>query len=333
MTGSRGSGKTTLLTSFFPQPVPGVTTWAQPQEAVWLAENLTQSKAQIGRFNGALTGESNRMEPIFEGFTELGVPALERCITADREWAMIDEIGYLECGCTAYCDAIRRLMEHKRLIAAVRKQDLPFLTELCARDDVFVVNLDALFGQMACVIMASGEGKRFGSNKLMADFAGQPMITRALNATDGLFAKRVVVTRHEDVAALCRERSIHVIQHAFPHRSDTVRLGMEAIGEADGCLFLSGDQPLLRRETIAALLLCAANAPAAIWRTVHQGTHGAPVWFPKRFFDELLTLPEGMGGSYVIRQHPQLVRTLEADDPRELMDVDSPNDLAKLLNM
>lgn len=319
--------------TLFPHSVSGVTTWAEPQKTVWLCENGTQNKVQIGQYDASLPGMSNKMVSCQDGFVTLGIPALKRCMDAEGEWVAIDEIGYLESGCTAYCDAIRRVMEHKRLIAAVRKQDLPFLTELCARDDVFVVDLDAPFGQMACVIMASGEGKRFGGNKLMADFAGQPMITRALDATDGLFAKRVVVTRHEDVAALCRERSIHVIHHAFPHRSDTVRLGMEAIGEADGCLFLSGDQPLLRRETIAALLLCAANAHAAIWRTAHQGTHGAPVWFPKHFFDELLTLPEGVGGSYVIRQHPQLVRTLEADDPRELMDVDSPDDLAKLLNM
>ena len=32
---------------------------------------------------------------------------------------------------------------------------------------------------LGCVIMASGLGKRFGGNKLMADFHGQPMIARS----------------------------------------------------------------------------------------------------------------------------------------------------------
>ena len=44
--------------------------------------------------------------------------------------------------------------------------------------------------------MASGMSKRFGSNKLLADFHGEPMIMRILRATDGLFTRRVVVTRH-----------------------------------------------------------------------------------------------------------------------------------------
>ena len=57
--------------------------------------------------------------------------------------------------------------------------------------------------RLGCVIMASGMGTRFGGNKLMADFGGAPMIARILQATDGLFARRVVVTRHADVAAFC----------------------------------------------------------------------------------------------------------------------------------
>ena len=32
---------------------------------------------------------------------------------------------------------------------------------------------------IGCVIMASGLSRRFGSNKLLADFAGQPMLCRA----------------------------------------------------------------------------------------------------------------------------------------------------------
>ena len=32
------------------------------------------------------------------------------------------------------------------------------------------------FPKLGCVIMATGLGKRFGSNKLMADFCGKPMI-------------------------------------------------------------------------------------------------------------------------------------------------------------
>lgn len=53
---------------------------------------------------------------------------------------------------------------------------------------------------VGCVIMASGQARRFGSNKLLVDFHGEPMIMRILAATEGLFACRVVVTRHQEIA-------------------------------------------------------------------------------------------------------------------------------------
>ena len=35
---------------------------------------------------------------------------------------------------------------------------------------------------VGCVIMASGLSRRFGANKLLADFCGQPMLCRAFAA-------------------------------------------------------------------------------------------------------------------------------------------------------
>ena len=34
--------------------------------------------------------------------------------------------------------------------------------------------------KLGCVIMASGEGKRFGSNKMLADIFGKPLIARTI---------------------------------------------------------------------------------------------------------------------------------------------------------
>ena len=183
------------------------------------------------------------------------------------------------------------------------------------------------FPETGCVIMASGLGKRFGSNKLMADFLGRPMIHRALDATEGLFDRRVVVTRHESVAALCRERNVEVLLHALAHRSDTVRLGLEALGEADCCMFLPGDQPLLRRETVAMLLERWRENPDSIIRPVYEDTEGSPVIFPGWAFDELKNLPEGRGGGVVIRNHPHAVCRVSVTNPFELADADTPETL------
>ena len=186
------------------------------------------------------------------------------------------------------------------------------------------------FPKTGCVIMASGLGVRFGGNKLMADFGGRPMFLRAVDATEGVFDKRVVVTRHGDVARVCRDAGIDVILHDLPHRSDTVRLGLEALGDVEGCMFLPGDQPLLRRETVALLAETWKEEPDKILRPVCEGSEGSPVLFPAWTFPELKHLPEGKGGGYVLRNHPDSLRTVRISDPLELADADTPETLELL---
>lgn len=186
------------------------------------------------------------------------------------------------------------------------------------------------FPKTGCVIMASGLGKRFGGNKLMADFHGSPMILRVLHATEGLFDRRVVVTRHADVAQLCREMGVEVVLHELPFRSDTVRLGLEAVGDADVCMFCPADQPLLRRETVAMLLENWKTSREQIVRPFFEETQGSPVLFPRWVFPELLDLPEGKGGGVVIRNHPEAVLEVPIRDPFELADADTPEMLETL---
>ena len=357
LTGDRGSGKSTLLSGLLRKlsssgPVPGVTTWAEPGQAVYLRENISEETVQVGRFDPLLPGRENRMRPLPEGFQEAGVRMLGRLAEQEGEWASIDEIGYLESGCADYCDAVRRLMERKRLAAAVRRQELPFLTELCGRPDVFLVDLDVPFGKLGCVIMASGLGKRFGGNKLMAELKGKPLIQYALDATEGIFERRVVVTRHKEVEELCRRQGVPVVFHSLPYRSDTVRLGLESLGAGtdagksgteaeikiappaenglEGCMFCPGDQPMLGRETVASLALCAASGKNTIWRAAWNGQEGSPVLFPAWVFPELLALPEGKGGGFAAGKHRELVRTVSARSQWELKDVDCLEDLELL---
>lgn len=186
------------------------------------------------------------------------------------------------------------------------------------------------FPVIGCVIMASGMSKRFGSNKLMTDFEGRPMILRALQATEGLFLCRVVVTRHEDVAQLCRDYGVKVVLHELPYRSDTVRLGLEALGDLDGCMFLPGDQPLLHKDTVAELIRCWESNRERIIRPVCGDVPGSPVLFPQWVFPELMNLPEGKGGNWVIKNYPDRVTTLNISDSYELMDADTPETLQLL---
>ena len=270
------------------------------------------------------------MKPLPEGFTKLGIPALLRCAHLDTPWVTVDEVGYLESGMERYQQAFRTLLENKQVAAVVRKQPLAFWQELCSRKDAFVVDLDDSFGKIGCVIMASGLGRRFGSNKLLADFGDEPMICRILDATEGIFRRRVVVTRYEEIARLCRKRNISVVLHSLPNRNDTVRLGLQGMEEMDRCLFAPADQPLLRRETVAALALVSKSSPYC-WRLSCEGVPGSPAVFPKWAFEELKTLPQGKGGGILLKKYPERLRTVNIRDRYELQDVDRPEDLVELL--
>ena len=205
---------------------------------------------------------------------------------------------------------------------------------------------------VGCVIMASGLSRRFGANKLLADFCGQPMLCRAFaaTATPGISA-RIVVTRSEEVQALCRAQGVPVLLHSLPGRNDTVRLGLSALleqlPELNSCMFLPGDQPLLRRETVEAMtaLFCREQPSPAEWqketereifrlgfrvRNDPSPLTGSPVLFEKGLFQELLTLPQGMGGSVLLRKYPAHVHTVYIADRNELADADTPEALAQL---
>ena len=184
--------------------------------------------------------------------------------------------------------------------------------------------------------MASGLAKRFGSNKLLAEFDRKPLLCRAFAVTEGLH--RVVVTRSTEVQALCEECGIPVLHHALPFRSDTVRLGLEYLlprfPAMSGCVFLPGDQPLLTRKTLCDMIsaFCAEppenrRFPSMRAAKRYAGQSGA---VRRRLFEELRSLPEGRGGGAVAKRHAEKVTLFSARHPAELMDADTPDVLAEL---
>ena len=192
--------------------------------------------------------------------------------------------------------------------------------------------------KIGCVLMASGLARPFGSNKLLHNFQGQPIIRRIMDTmTAAPLAARVVVTRHLEISDLCGELGIPVVLHDMPLHSDTVALGVRYLQEhcpgMTGCMFAAPDQPCLTVETVTKLCEAFEAAPENIWRVARQGTVGNPVIFPAATFEELLHLPPDKGGGAVVKRHPELVRTVEAANDWELVDVDTPEILNDLLRM
>lgn len=73
--------------------------------------------------------------------------------------------------------------------------------------------------KLGCVIMASGEGKRFGSNKMLADIYGEPLIARTIDSVPRGFDV-VVSTRWPEVAQICEDKHCPCVLHDGELRSE-----------------------------------------------------------------------------------------------------------------
>ena len=185
---------------------------------------------------------------------------------------------------------------------------------------------------IGCVVMAAGMSSRFGGNKLAQKWQGKSLIRHALEAvpTDRLSAV-VVVTQYPEVVALAKEFSFTPIVNSHPEygQSHTIHLGVKALDACDALLFQVADQPLLRRESVAALVDFYCSNPGHIVGLGHGGQRGNPCIFPARFFPELRKIEGDHGGNVVIRQHEDALLLYEVPAD-ELRDVDTQEALAQL---
>ena len=186
---------------------------------------------------------------------------------------------------------------------------------------------------VGCVILAAGNGMRFGQNKLLAEFRGKPLIQWTMETVPReLIRHAVVVTQYQTVTELAEGFGFRVLWNPAPELgiSHSVCLGTQALkGECRGLMFLVSDQPMLRKETVARLIEAFLRNPYRIIVPAAEGRQGNPCVFPAALFPDLEALEGDRGGKQIIRRHPELVTEIPVD-PIELLDVDTASDLRSL---
>lgn len=178
--------------------------------------------------------------------------------------------------------------------------------------------------------MASGFGRRFGSNKLLAEVDSVPLYHRAMAAlAPAEFDRAVVCSPIRKFWLLVNDsdffRSITAVRRR-DLRLHSLGPGPD-VGPGGGALCRL--RPALvdhKKYHLPQKFLL--ESPDAIYALSWQGRRGNPVVFPADLFGELAALTGDTGGGAVIRRHPERLRLVEAFSPNELLDVDNPEALS-----
>lgn len=191
--------------------------------------------------------------------------------------------------------------------------------------------------RIAAIVLAAGQSRRMGRNKLLEAIDGQPMIQRVVETVLESQARPVVVVtgnQADEVRALLRGRPVALIhnQDFAQGLSSSLRRGLSAIPpDCDGVLVCLGDMPRVSARHIDRLI--AAFNPTegrAICVPTWNGKRGNPVLFAAMFLAEMREVAGDTGARHLIGRHGELVREVAMEDDGVLLDVDTPEALASL---
>ncbi len=187
--------------------------------------------------------------------------------------------------------------------------------------------------KLGVVLLAAGESRRFGADKLLSPFGGRPMVCRALDLIGGLSAQEtVVVARSEAVMHLAQARGYGVVRNDAPQlgQAHSIHLGLDALRDVDAALLLVGDQPRLTAASLRALLDAFARGGKGIACLQDETHRGNPAVFSRRYFQALHAITGDRGARGVLRAHEDDLLVVPCLYPGELTDADTPEALAAL---
>jgi molybdenum cofactor cytidylyltransferase len=189
---------------------------------------------------------------------------------------------------------------------------------------------------ISAVVLAAGKSRRMGEQKLLLPLGGKPVLQRVLeSALASDLAEIVCVVR--DLAlrrhvSLVNERLLWLVNYAADRgQSTSVIAGLWAIHpKSDGAMFLVGDQPMIRRELIDALIERFETSDALIVAPSFRRVTRNPVVFRRALFPELLQLKGDRGGRGLINKYRHKTAVVEWKDELPFIDLDVRADYERL---
>ena len=245
-------------------------------------------------------------------------------------------------------DGLRKCVDEREYRVLLNKADIPGKAEAAERiagkleqQRVHVVwgslqkeyynSCDFAREKITLVMLAAGNSRRFGSNKLLYEIDGMPMYLRTLAklqkaASELGDCEIIVVTQYEEIAAKANTLGVKVLINPQPERgiSSSMQIGLATAKDSSACLFTVSDQPWLTAETIINLVDKFRDEQKGMACTIFGTKTGNPCIFSREYYQELMEITGDKGGKQIINRHPEDVTYFKIEDARELQDIDIP---------
>lgn len=185
------------------------------------------------------------------------------------------------------------------------------------------------------VVLAAGQGRRAGLNKLMAeDKNGQPMFLRAVNAAIASKAKPVFVVtgyRHEEMEEWLDKLDVNVLYNpSYASGIKTsIAMGLKSVpSSCDGAILLPADMPYIEAGELNKLIgKFDRTAEKQVCMLANKGIKSNPVLWSRALYDKADIVPENAAMRAVFVEHADYTKTVEVKDIKKLRDVNFPNDI------
>jgi molybdenum cofactor cytidylyltransferase len=189
--------------------------------------------------------------------------------------------------------------------------------------------------RVVAVVLAAGLGRRMGGAKMLANFAGKPMLVATVENIMASGVDEVIVVTGHDAGKV--EEALRPFAVRLVHNPDyesgmasSLRIGVEAAKHADAVVVCLGDMPKVKANIIDRMI--AAFNPIehrSIVVPTHQGQFGNPVLWGAEHFERLTSMQGDKGARNLIAGLKSEATEIEADIG-VLMDADTPEELAAL---
>jgi molybdenum cofactor cytidylyltransferase len=190
---------------------------------------------------------------------------------------------------------------------------------------------------VGAIVMAAGSGSRMpGSEKLLLEVDGKPMVRNAIESASEGGCHQVVVVYSSDDVRDAVDGSAEVVHNpkAKTGMASSLQVGLRAMrDEIEAAVIVLGDQPLVGSRTIAALMRAwrrEGSRPAVAVAQSH-GEWAPPVVLARELWDELMALKGDAGARQILQGHPELLDMVPA--PGRPDDIDTPEDYAKIVKL